>query len=69
MRRPGHLFAKPLAEILGKTINDLFAKQGFASRELITRWSEIVGADVARFAEPLKIQWARSRASPRSLRR
>ena len=59
MRPPGRLFAKPLSEILGKTINDVFAKQGFASRELITRWSEIVGADVATHAQPLKIQWIR----------
>src|SRR6478735_8843106 len=59
MRRPGRLTAKPLAEILGKTINDVFAKQGFASRELVTRWAEIVGANVAAHSEPLKIQWPR----------
>lgn len=59
MPPPGRLTAKPLAEILGKTINELFAKQGFASRELITRWSEIVGREVAAHAQPLKIQWMR----------
>jgi hypothetical protein len=59
MRPPGRLTAKPLSEILGKTINDVFAKQGFASRELITRWSEIVGREVAAHAQPLKIQWMR----------
>ena len=59
MSRPTRLFAKPLADILGKTINELFAKQGFASRELITRWAEIVGPEVANHAQPLKIQWVR----------
>ncbi len=59
MNKPGPLNAKPLADLLGKTIGDIFARQGFASRELVTRWTEIAGADVAAFAEPVKIQWAR----------
>lgn len=59
MSKPGPLFAKPLAAILGKTINDVFAKQGFASRELVTRWTEIAGAEIAAHSQPLKIQWPR----------
>ena len=35
---------------------DAFARQGFASRELVTRWAEIAGPDVAAHSEPLKIQ-------------
>jgi hypothetical protein len=57
--KPGPLFAKPLSTVLGATINDVFKRQGFATRELVTRWAEIVGADVAAHAEPLKIQWPR----------
>ena len=38
---------------------DSFKKQGFASAELVTRWPEIVGADICEHAEPLKIQWRR----------
>jgi hypothetical protein len=30
-----------------------------ASRELITRWAEIAGAEVAAHSEPMKIQWPR----------
>ena len=45
--------------MLGKTLNDIFAKQGFASRELVTRWADIAGAEVATHSEPLKIQWPR----------
>jgi hypothetical protein len=53
------LTAKPLVDLLGKTFGEIFARQGFASRELVMRWSEIVGADIAAHAEPIKIQWQR----------
>jgi len=59
MNKPGPLTAKPLSALLGNAINDAFAKQGFASRELVTRWADIVGASVAAHSEPLKIQWPR----------
>jgi hypothetical protein len=59
MHKPGPLSSKPLSALLGRVFNDVFAKQGFASRELVTRWAEIVGADIATYAEPLKIQWPR----------
>jgi hypothetical protein len=51
--------ARPLADLLRKTLNDAFAKQGFASTELITRWAEIVGVEIATYSEPEKIQWRR----------
>ena len=57
--KPGPISAKPLSVLLGGVFADAFAKQGFASRELVTRWAEIVGAEVAQFSEPLKIQWPR----------
>ena len=59
MSRPGPISAKPLAAIVGRTIDDVFAKQGFASRELVTRWREIAGAEIADHSQPLKIQWSR----------
>lgn len=59
MSRPGPISAKPLAAIVGRTIDDVFARQGFASRELITRWREIAGAEIAEHSQPLKIQWPR----------
>ena len=59
MFRPGPISAKPLAAIVGRTIDDVFAKQGFASRELVTRWREIAGAEIAEHSQPLKIQWPR----------
>lgn len=52
-------YARPLADLAAGLLNDSFAKQGFASKELVISWPEIVGADVALCAEPLKIQWPR----------
>lgn len=34
-------------------------KRGFAVTRLLTRWDEIVGADTARLARPMKLSWAR----------
>lgn len=59
MTKPGPRAARPLADILGKTFNDVFARQGFASRELVTRWSEIAGAEIAAHSQPLRIKWPR----------
>jgi hypothetical protein len=59
MDKPGPLFAKPLATLLSATLDDAFKRQGFASRELVTRWADIVGPEIAAHAEPLKIQWQR----------
>jgi hypothetical protein len=59
MDKPGPISARPLSTLLGATLNDAFKRQGFASRELVTRWADIVGADVAAHAEPMKIQWPR----------
>jgi len=59
MAKPGPISAKPLSVLLGDVFSDAFAKQGFAARELVTRWAEIAGPEVAAHSEPLKIQWPR----------
>jgi hypothetical protein len=59
MDKPGPLPARRLNEVLRKTLNDAFAKQGFASLELVTRWREIVGDEIAACSQPEKIQWPR----------
>jgi hypothetical protein len=50
---------RPLGDLLRKTLNDAFARQGFASTELVTRWQEIVGPEIAAHSQPEKIQWPR----------
>jgi hypothetical protein len=59
MAKPGYLSAKPLSVLLSDVFSDAYAKQGFAARELVTRWAEIAGPEVAAHSEPLKIQWPR----------
>jgi hypothetical protein len=51
---------RKLAELTSEFMADAFKKQGFASTELVTRWRDIVGADIAAHAEPVKLQWQRS---------
>jgi hypothetical protein len=59
VNKPGKSFPRSLADVLHKTLNEAFAKQGFASTELVTRWPDIVGAEIAKHSEPEKIQWSR----------
>jgi hypothetical protein len=60
MNKPAKSRPRALSELLHKTLSGTFAKRGFASSEILTRWSEIVGADIARHSQPEKIQWSRS---------
>jgi hypothetical protein len=59
MPKPGPISAKPLSVLLNDVFSDAYAKQGFAARELVTRWAEIAGSDIAKYSEPLKMQWPR----------
>jgi hypothetical protein len=59
MNKPSRAFARPLRDLVGKAVGDAFRKQGFASAELVTRWPDIVGAEIAVHSEPIKIQWQR----------
>ena len=60
MNKPPNRGARPLAEFLGVCLSDAFKQQGFASAELVTRWTDIVGPEIAAHAEPLKVQWPRA---------
>ena len=59
MSKPGPISAKPLSVLLSDVFSDAYAKQGFAARELVTRWAEIIGPDLSTHCEPLKMQWPR----------
>ena len=59
MAKPGPISAKPLSVLLSDVFSDAYAKQGFAARELVTRWAEIAGREIAVHSEPLKLQWPR----------
>ena len=51
---------RSLSELATGYLADTFKRQGFASTELVTRWREIVGPEIAEHAEPLKLQWRRT---------
>jgi hypothetical protein len=59
MAKPGWISAKPLSVLLSDVFSDAYAKQGFAARELVTRWADIAGPEIAAHSEPLKMQWPR----------
>src|SRR3978361_2074695 len=59
MPKPGPISAKPLSVLLSDVFSEAYAKQGFAARELVTRWAEIAGAEIAAHSQPLKIPWPR----------
>ena len=59
MSKPRSFNAKPLSVLLNDVFKDAYAKQGFAARELVTRWAEIAGPEIAAHSEPLKMQWPR----------
>jgi hypothetical protein len=42
-------------------VADVFARQGFTSCAIVTHWDDIVGPEIAAFAEPIRMQWIRSR--------
>jgi hypothetical protein len=59
MTKPSRSFPRPLSELLGATLSDTLKTQGFASTEIITRWADIVGSEIAAHSEPMKITWPR----------
>jgi len=59
MAKPRQFSAKPLSVMLSDVFSDAYAKQGFAARELVTRWAEIAGPEIAMYSQPLKMQWPR----------
>jgi hypothetical protein len=63
MNKPTRSRPRPLADLVGRALGEVFARQGFASAELVTHWPEIVGAEIAAHAEPLKLQWPRRGAA------
>ena len=60
VNKPWNKQAKRLADVASACLADSFARQGFASAELVTQWPDIVGPEIAGLAEPIKLQWPRT---------
>jgi hypothetical protein len=59
MQRPRRPAAKPLAELIGGTLDPMMRKRGLARAELLAWWPEIVGAAYAGRTSPERIRWPR----------
>jgi hypothetical protein len=60
VNKPAKRTARPLSALAGACLAESFKRQGFASAEIVTRWAEIAGPEIAAHSQPLKIQWPRS---------
>jgi hypothetical protein len=60
MNKQAQSFPRPLSELLGATFHGVFKAQGFANAEIIMRWADIVGPEIAVHSEPIKISWPRA---------
>src|SRR5215470_17111932 len=60
MSSPSRSFPRPLSDLLSATLTDVLKAQGFASTEIISRWPDIVGTEIAAHSEPIKITWPRA---------
>jgi hypothetical protein len=54
-------YPRPLADLVAVCVADVFARQGFTSCEIVTHWDDIVGSEIVALAEPIRMQWVRSR--------
>jgi len=63
MNKPSRSFPRPLSEFMGAALSDSLKTQGFASTEIIARWADIAGPEIAAHSEPMKINWPRANAA------
>ncbi|HEX2554029.1 MAG TPA: DciA family protein [Microvirga sp.] len=54
MRKP-----RPLADLLDACLGPALRAQGFAAADVILAWPDIVGARLAAFTQPVKLEWKR----------
>ena len=54
--------ARPLADMIGAALAPALAAKGFAGREVVGNWPDIVGERLALRSRPLKIDWPKRAA-------
>ncbi len=59
MSSPARSFPRPLSDFMAATLSGAFKAQGFANTEILSRWADIVGPEIAAHSEPIKINWPR----------
>jgi hypothetical protein len=59
VNKPRRPQGRPLADLVGDTLQSTFARQGFAAIDIISHWEDIVGPELAGHTEPLRLVWPR----------
>ena len=59
MNKPSKTYPRPVADLINRCLGPAFARQGFASADIVTHWPDIVGPEIAAHAEPMKLAWER----------
>lgn len=49
------LFPKQLGEEINRIVKPVYQQNGFSEHRLLTEWSKVVGADLARYSAPKKL--------------
>lgn len=60
MHKPG-AGTRQLGELTGRCLSRTLARQGFTAAEIVTRWSDVAGQEVAVHSQPVRINWPRGR--------
>ena len=55
--------AQSIAELIGRIIDPLTKKRGFATADLVAAWPDIAGSRFAAVTRPAKIVWPRGEAN------
>ncbi len=53
--------AQPLARLIGRVLDPVSARRGFATADLMAAWDDIVGPRYAPFTQPDKLAWPKGR--------
>src|SRR5208282_6894047 len=56
-RRAVGVWAAPLGSLLKGVVEPALAARGLGETSLVANWPEIVGAEIARYARPMQLQW------------
>lgn len=50
-------WSRPLADLVGRAIDPVLARQGFGESDVVLYWEDIVGERLAAMSEPLCLRW------------
>lgn len=67
-RSQGHPWSRPLADLVGKAIDPVLARQGFSQSDILLFWDEIVGERLASMSEPICLRWPQRASGSRDRR-